>query len=109
MSTMVLQRPVMARRSPAWLTRRGWTVLAVAICLALGVAYFAGTVRSGVQVYVPTESVVVHQGDTLWSIASARTAPGGDVRHTLALIESLNQLKGAGLVAGDLLWVPPAP
>ena len=109
MSSMVLHPPVVVRRQPAVLTRRGWAVLALAVSLGLGTAYLAGTVRSGSQVYVPTESVVVHLGDTLWSIASARTEPGGDVRATLAMIESLNQLEGVGLVAGDQLWVPATP
>ena len=109
MSSMVLQPPMAVRRQSAVLTRKGWAVIALAIALVLGAAYVAGTVRSGGQVYVPTESVVVHHGDTLWSIASDRTVPGGDVRSTLAMIESLNQLEGVGLVAGDQLWVPAAP
>ena len=109
MNSMVLPQPVMVRRPPAWLTRRGWTVLAVALSLVLGAAYLAGTVRSGGAVYLPTETVVVHQGDTLWSIAAERTEPGGDVRRTVALIRELNQMEEVGLMAGDTLWVPPVP
>jgi len=62
--------------------------------------------RTGGQVYVPSESVVVHQGDTLWSLAAERTAPGQDVRQTIQLIQRLNQLAGPGLMAGDRLWLP---
>ena len=106
---MVLRRPTLVRRRPVVLTKRGWVVLALAVGLGLLAAYLAGTVNAGTEVFMPTELVVVHQGDTLWSIAGSRTEQGADVRHTLALIESLNQLDGAGLVAGDQLWVPTLP
>jgi len=120
---MVLQSPAAMRRAQpratlaapstlrraGLLTRRGWVALAVAVSLVLGAAYLAGTLRSSGAVYVPTDTVVVHHGETLWSIAAQRTAPGQDVRQTVALITALNQLEGVGLVAGDQLWVPPLP
>jgi len=102
-----MMRP--APRTAGLLTRRGWAVVTLALGLVLGAAYLAGMAMSNEAVYVPTDSVVVHQGDTLWSIAEQRTTPGGDVRQTVALIKSLNQLKGVGLVAGDQLWVPYLP
>ena len=113
MNSMVLNSPVMVRahvpsvrRRARLLTRRGWAVVALVIILALGTAYLAGAGRSTGAVYLPTDSMVVHQGDTLWSIAAELTPKGGDVRQTIALIKSLNQLEGVGLVAGDQLWVP---
>ena len=98
-----------SRTTAGLLTRRGWVVLVVALGLVLGAAYLAGTLTTSGAVYVPTDTVVVHQGETLWSIATQRTAPGQDVRQTVAVITSLNQLEGVSLVAGDQLWVPPLP
>ncbi|MDR1824972.1 MAG: LysM peptidoglycan-binding domain-containing protein [Bifidobacteriaceae bacterium] len=92
----------------AGLTRRGWLalfglVMALAlVAYAVGLAGGAGTTVS----YVPTETVVVHQGDSLWTIAQAATAEGEDVRHTLNLIMELNGLSSSSIRGGDVLLVP---
>ena len=54
---------------------------------------------------VPTRTVVVHEGDTLWAIASEVAAPG-DVREMIHQIEELNALSGASLSEGQVIAVP---
>lgn len=59
--------------------------------------------------YVPESEreykiVVVHSGDTLWSIASEYAS--GDVRDKIKDIKSFNNLKSDVLVAGDRIRVP---
>jgi LysM repeat protein len=53
-----------------------------------------------------SEHYSVHQGDTLWSIATAYTAPNQDPRDYVAELVSLNQLQSAGLVPGQDLILP---
>ena len=57
---------------------------------------------------VPTETVRISSGDTLWSIASAHPATGLDTAGTVDLIAELNHLDGFVLVAGDTVLVPAA-
>lgn len=75
----------------------------VAVMLALmtlGFAKVAGA-ASG-----PTyDTVVVRQGDTLWSIASSRY-PGDDPRARIDDIERANNLSGPVVHAGDRLVLP---
>jgi LysM repeat protein len=54
---------------------------------------------------VPTRTVVVHEGDTLWDIASRVAAPGR-VRETVHEIEDLNALTGPALSVGQEIAVP---
>jgi len=53
-----------------------------------------------------TRVVTVEPGQTLWDIASASTPAGGDVRSTMAHLESLNHLDSAGLQIGQRLRIP---
>jgi hypothetical protein len=55
---------------------------------------------------VATVSHVVKAGETLWSIASAHTAPGDDVRHTVALIRSANGMPSGTVRAGVTITIP---
>ncbi len=50
-------------------------------------------------------SVVVHSGDTLWSIAES-VAPDADPRAVVDAIQEANGLAGAGLVPGQVLVLP---
>lgn len=50
--------------------------------------------------------VVVHPGDTLWSIASAHTASTNDVQETIDRISEVNHLSGASIEPGQRLRVP---
>ncbi len=53
------------------------------------------------------EEIVVHSGDTLWSIASYWTGQGEDVREVICRIQDENDLIGKGyLQPGQRLLVP---
>ncbi len=101
----VLRAPADADRVPLRLTRRGVAVLAFAlVLLCAGLVWVAaasapsdaGSVRSGPAV------VAVHQGDTLWAIAS-RVAAGQDPRAVVDRLQQLNHLDGAVLQPGQQL------
>jgi predicted Zn-dependent protease len=51
-------------------------------------------------------TVVVHPGDTLWSIASAHTGSSADVQDTIDRITEVNHLSGASIEPGQRLRVP---
>jgi Tfp pilus assembly protein FimV len=55
-----------------------------------------------------TDDYRVHAGDTLWSIASDATDPGGDVRSLVSEIRDLNGLSTSAITVGDVLLVPAA-
>jgi LysM repeat protein len=54
---------------------------------------------------VPHRTVVVHSGDTLWSIA-ASAAPSADPRVTVEKIRVLNHLDGGAVQVGQQLQLP---
>lgn len=55
---------------------------------------------------VATETYVVQTGDTLWEIAAGHTTNGGDVRHAVYELRSLNGLSGSTIKPGQRLEVP---
>ncbi|MBI3648546.1 MAG: LysM peptidoglycan-binding domain-containing protein [Actinobacteria bacterium] len=62
---------------------------------------------AGAQVRREADSTyVVGQGDTLWSIAAGREAPGEDPRPLIDAIERANGIGPADLVPGQTLVVP---
>jgi hypothetical protein len=91
------------------LTRRGRVVLLVLFLAVLMGAvlalsgYSAATDTRGA--LPPTRTVVVHEGDTLWGIAST-VAGGGDVREVVHELEELNALPGPELTEGQRIAVP---
>ena len=102
------------------LTRRGRRVAFLASVLAAGVlAFLAMTLLhaapvaalsaqgSGVQVSAAAgHSIVVHPGDTLWSIAD-REMPGIDPVEAVGRIREVNALAPSdSLVAGSVIAVP---
>jgi LysM repeat protein len=100
---------VRAGATPARLTRRG-RVVAVLLLLALALAvltvygsHSAATGEAGTP--VPTRTVEVGAGDTLWEIAS-QTAEPGHVREMVRQIQELNALPSAGLRVGQEIAVP---
>ena len=106
------------RRNVVRLTRRGRivvTVMLTAVSLSLVVlAWLAIAARTaqaadGGQspgaVYENRTSVVVHRGQTLWSIA-AQAEPSADPRIVMQQIIDLNALHGTSVVPGQRLWVP---
>lgn len=100
------------RRRPApavRLTRRG-RVVAVLLLLGLLLAvltvygsHSAATGETGSP--VPTRTVEVGEGDTLWGIASDVAEPG-QVRDMVHQIQELNALSGASLQVGQEIAVP---
>lgn len=55
---------------------------------------------------VATVSHVVKAGETLWSIADTHTPAGEDVRRTVALLRSTNELSSGMLRAGMAITIP---
>jgi predicted Zn-dependent protease len=51
-------------------------------------------------------TVVVHPGDTLWSIAAAHTSRNNDVQDTIDRISEVNHLSTASIQPGERLRVP---
>jgi nucleoid-associated protein YgaU len=103
---------VPARRSArrgVRLTRRA-RLLAAVLMLTLGVAIgsWVGPLLaggSGDLRLAGVQSVVVQQGDTLWSIAG-EAAGTDDVREMVDRIQELNGLRSTLLVPGQVLQLP---
>ena len=106
------------RRNTVRLTRRGRIVVAVMLTAAslslvllawLAIAARAAQAADGGSppgaVYQNLTSVVVHPGQTLWSIAS-QAEPTADPRAVMQQIIDLNGLRGTSLEPGQRLWVP---
>jgi LysM domain len=106
------------RRNTVRLTRRGRlvvTVMLTAVSLSLVVLAWLAIAARGAQaadggqspgaVYQNLTSMVVHPGQTLWSIAS-QAEPTADPRAVMQQIIELNALHGTGVVPGQRLWVP---
>ena len=111
MSTMTMDqlthRPA-PRRSTVRLTRRGRAVVFLFALLVILTAAFVGAGLSGAagrQGELPTHTVTVVPGDTLWDIAS-QAAHGGDIRSMEQEIKDLNGLDSGMLAAGQRLRIP---
>lgn len=98
-----------ARGTSVRLTRRG-QVVAVLVFLGLLMAvltvygsHSAATGEAGTP--VPTRTVEVGEGDTLWAIAS-ETAEPGQVREMVHQIQELNALPSSALRVGQEIAVP---
>jgi LysM repeat protein len=91
------------------LTRRGRIVLTLLMLgLVLGVLFiFSGqSMASGESgAPIPTRTVTVGEGDTLWAIAT-EVAGDGDIREAVHDIEQLNSLPGPALEVGQEIAVP---
>ena len=105
-------------RNAVRLTRRGRIVVAVMLTVAslslvvlawLAIAARAAQAADGGQspgaVYQNLTSIVVHPGQTLWSIAS-QAEPSADPRVVMQQIIDLNALAGTSVEPGQRLWVP---
>lgn len=97
------------RRSGVRLTRRGRIVVFVLALLVLMALALAGASLSGAAgeagAGVPTHTIVVAPGDTLWDLASD-AADGGSVRAMEQRIKDLNGLDSGVLIAGQRLRIP---
>lgn len=92
--------------APLRLTARGRAVLlVVAATIGLAVivaAWFGASSTAPPARSAPPAQVVVHNGDTLWSIAS-RVAPGRDPRAVVDQLLRINRLDTPALVPGQVL------
>jgi LysM repeat protein len=91
------------------LTRRG-RIVVVLLMLGLLLAaltvfgpHSAATGEAGTP--VPTRTVEVGEGDTLWNIAAGVARPG-ETRAMVHQIEELNALTGPGVTVGQEIAVP---
>jgi LysM repeat protein len=97
-------------RPPLRLTRRGRRVVSgLSVLIGLGIAAatlaVAGPDEGAGFRLVGVETVVVHPGDTLWSIARD-AVPEEDPRAVVDAIVDLNALDGVGLRPGQVLQLP---
>src|SRR3954453_23929859 len=101
--------PVRPAGPPVRLTRRGRVLLTLVFLAALLTvltvygSHSAATGEPGTP--VPTVTVQVGPGDTLWAIAS-RVAEPGQTRTMVHRIEELNALDGSSLSVGQEIAVP---
>lgn len=87
--------------------RRLGVVLGLAVGVAVGSWVGSAVAGEGGGLRLAGESsVVVQQGDTLWSLAAAVAGQGDDVREVIAEIRQLNELADASLVPGQVLVLP---
>jgi nucleoid-associated protein YgaU len=90
--------------------RRKRFTLMPAIALAALSLMVALPTLSSMRLYAATAqhyaTVVVQPGDTLWSIAAARTGGNGDVQELVDRISDANHLRAATLQPGQRLRIP---
>lgn len=109
--SITLRRPVSRGARPATtrLTRRGRfvvTLLFLGVLLAAFTAFGARSAATGeAGEPVPTQMVMVGEGDTLWEIAGTVAEPG-EVRSMVHRIQELNALSGSAVYVGQEIAVP---
>ncbi|WNV74356.1 LysM peptidoglycan-binding domain-containing protein [Geodermatophilus sp. DSM 44513] len=81
-------------------------VLSGAVAFGAWVAPVVGGHPGGELRLAGGDSVVVGEGDTVWSIAGELAGGTGDVRAVVDAIEELNDLEGSVVVPGQVLAVP---
>jgi len=98
-------RPRVAR-APVRLTRRGRVVVLVLLTfLVAGIVITSASTGHAGAPAAPPASIVVHPGDTLWSIAS-RIHLHGSPTSTMLEIERLNHMPDGTVYVGQSLLVP---
>lgn len=109
--------PAVTAAGPVRLTRRGKILLAVFALIAVAGAALLMWLAVGGRAQAAQQTgpgapgsramlrVVVHPGQTLWSIA-VRADPAADPRVVVQQIIDDNALSGTALQAGQVLWVP---
>jgi LysM repeat protein len=74
------------------------------LSLAVSIPALSSTIHAAAPVRYAT--VTVKSGDSLWTLASARTASGGDVQETIDQIVAANHLSSKSLSPGQTLRIP---
>lgn len=100
-------RPAARAQLAYRLTLRGQRVLVVAgFLLAVLLGGAVGAVLGAEEpALVPTDTITVQPGDSLWSIAGT-IAPGSDLRPVMDQIRVLNGIEGSAISTGQKLLVP---
>lgn len=75
----------------------------MALVALLAPRAFAGSEATDVMAF---DTYTVAQGETLWSIATAITGPGEDVRDTVSQLQTLNTMGDSSLQAGEQIYIP---
>ncbi len=83
---------------------RRWTAILVVGVVALVVAPQA--FAQGNAALPASDTYVVAEGETLWSIAESITPASRDLRDTVETVKSMNLLDSARIRPGDQLLVP---
>jgi LysM repeat protein len=89
--------------TPATRVRR-WVAVLVVAAVALVIAPQAFAQEPGAP--AATDTYVVAQGETLWSIAQSITPSDRNVRDTVATLKSMNVMDSSTIHIGDQLIVP---
>ena len=105
------RRRRMAKVQGTKMTRNLITVFAVfAVCGAMGIAGLLGIEifadKATAANEIVNKQVIVHSGDSLWSIASENIEQGKSVRSYVYEIAELNNIKDSKIYAGQTILVP---
>lgn len=92
-------------------TKRGTTwrkVVTMLVALAWGITIFSVVHHNAGVANADTraQSYVVHQGDTLWSIATETSGTTVDTRSVVLQIMRMNHMRNAQIFAGEKLLLP---
>lgn len=102
MRIYAVQTPAARARRKA-VARVGLVALVLAALAAIAPGAIAGDEPGAAVVF---DTYTVAQGETLWSIASALTSPGEQVRETMNELKDLNAMSGSSLRAGEQIAIP---
>ena len=88
--------------------KKRFTLMPLVALAGLSLAFTLPALSSTVHAAPPVAyaTVSVQPGETLWTLAERKTAPGGDVQATVDQIIAANHLATAELTAGQTLKVP---
>jgi LysM repeat protein len=85
----------------------GFTMKNIFVTLCLGVALYTGvTLFFAEEPVYTTQTITVHSGDTLWSIADEFRHESEDIRDVIDRIYDANGLTKAYIYPGQVLKVP---
>lgn len=102
-------RGMALQRSGIRLTRRGRGLVVIVLSVIMMALVVAGALRATAASTEPPAgwtTSIVQPGDTLWSLAAARSDANGDPRALIALIKQVNGLTGSQVNSGQHLLLP---
>jgi len=111
-SSYATARPTSRKRHVLYINpvRFTFVLLVVSLLFAMAAVISANSgdsaVESKVNVKASAHSIVVEQGDTLWSIAAANKPGKQDIRAYIEEIKSLNKLQASSLKQNQVLLLP---